>query len=107
MILAVDELSLSISLSFVKSSSLLTKDRAIKSTLCFIPNCISFMSFEVIEGRLTLTPGRFTCLLLPILPPSITLHNNVSSSLDRTLKFISPLSTVIFEPGFTLLIKSL
>ena len=68
---------------------------------------ISVLSFLVIEGRSTLTPGRFTLLLLPILPPSITLHKSLSSCFSKTLKLIKPLSTEILEPFFTLLINPL
>ena len=93
--------------SFSKSSLFLTKDRAIKSTPFLIPKLISSISLAVKDGRLTLTPGKFTCLFEPSLPPSKTLHNNVSSSLDKTLKLISPLSTDILEPSLTLCIKSL
>ena len=93
--------------SLSRSSEFLTKDKAIKSTLFFIPKFISSRSFVVSEGRFTLTPGRFTWRLEPNLPPSMTLHKSVSSSLDRTLKLIKPLSTDIFEPWLTLWIKSL
>ena len=68
---------------------------------------MSSMSLEVIEGRLILTPGRFTCLLDPNFPPSKTLHNKVSDSFLSTLKFIKPLSTEILDPGLTLSIRSL
>ena len=67
-----------------------------------MPKFISSTSFEVIDGRLTLTPGRLTCLFDPSFPPSITLHKRVSSSFEITLKLIRPLSTVIFEPLLTL-----
>ena len=73
-----------------------------KSTLLSIPKLISSKSFEVIDGRLTLTPSKLTCLLDPKVPPSITLQRSVSSSLEITLKLIRPLSTVIFDPLFTL-----
>ena len=62
----------------VISSALLTNESAIKSTRFLIPNFMSLISFEVIDGRLILTPGKLTCLLDPILPPSITLHSKVS-----------------------------
>ena len=64
---------------FFKSSiseASLTKDKAIKSTFSFKPNAISLLSFSVIEGKFMRIPGRFTCLLLPSLPPSKTLHSS-------------------------------
>ena len=73
-----------------------------KSTLFFIPKAISSRSLDVNDGRLTLTPGKFTCLFDPSFPPSRTLHRSVSSSLDKTIKLINPLSTEILEPLLTL-----
>ena len=85
----------------------LTNDKAIKLTLFFMPKFISFLSFLVIEGKSTLTPGRFTCRLLPSIPPSRTLHLRFLLSLAKTLKLSSPLSMLILEPLCTLLIKPL
>ena len=68
---------------------------------------MSLRSFFVIDGRSTLTPGRFTWRLLPSLPPSSTLHVRFSLSLASTLKLISPLSILILEPLETLLISPL
>ena len=68
---------------------------------------MSSISLLVNDGKLTLTPGKLTCLLEPSLPPSITSHKRVSSSLVITLKFIRPLSTEILEPSLTDEIKSL
>ena len=45
------------------SEALRTKEAAIKSTFCSIPNKISFASFSVIPGRFTETPGTFTPFL--------------------------------------------
>ena len=56
----------------------------------------------MIDGKFTLTPGKFTCRLDPNFPPCNTLQNNVSESFERTLKFIRPLSTDILEPTSTL-----
>ena len=83
----------------------LTNERAIKSMPCFRAKFISFLSFFVMDGKSTLTPGRFTCLLLPSLPPSITRHLKLNWSLSKTIKFMRPLSIVILEPFFTLLIS--
>ena len=80
----------------------LTKLAATKSTLFFTPQLMrSFLSFSVIVGKSTFTPGRFMFFLSPsfALFSHFTCTVPFSTSHESTVNVMLPSAQRIFDPG--------
>ena len=83
------------------SSAVLVKEAAIKSNSSWIPKRISSLSFWLIKGIFTFTPGRLIPFLLETTPPLITVQWISEPTISSTSSPIRPSSIRILSPGFT------
>ena len=96
-----------ISLIANTSEAFLTKDAAIKSISCSIPNSISLISFGVKAGKLIFTPGKLTPLWFLTIPEFSTVHIMSLPFISFILNPTRPSSISIVSPTFTSLTNSL
>ena len=83
------------------ASGVRTKDAAIKSNPCSMPNRMSSLSLSVRAGSLIFTPGTLTPFLWPSSPPLMTLQTISSPFTATTKSSIRPSSMRIRFPGST------
>ena len=83
------------------SAALRTKDSAIMSTPLRSAQRRSSVSFSLIAGTLTATPGRLIPLLLLTLPPTVTSVITSVSVTSVARRAIRPSSIKIRSPGLT------
>ena len=100
----------SVSRILAMSDALRTKEAAIMSTLYRTPkSTMSDVSFSVIVGRSTITPGRFMFFFSPILTllhtrtttdaarSSLTVHMSVPSAMRMLLPTATDVGSVLYE----------
>ena len=89
------------------SSAVLVKEAATKSTSCLIPNKRSSLSFSLMNGMESSTPGMLTPLRLEIVPPFSTLQWISCPLIATTFNPTRPSSIKMLEPTWISLCKSL